>query len=151
MVSNAALAAVCVWSGLHQHLVFESASLAHDVREYASLLQRNQVQEFALAEKEGRLIGQYWHNIETPKVEESELPSYNSAHSDKTCRSYRISLSPSLGRFMSPTIIHRRERRRFSKKSSSLFTATSRFRQYHTIQQKFCLSSSKPRVAKTSR
>ncbi|KAE9410383.1 hypothetical protein BT96DRAFT_961824 [Gymnopus androsaceus JB14] len=68
MVSNAALAAVCVWSGLHQHLVFESASLAHDVREYASLLQRNQVQEFALAEKEGRLIGQYWHNIETPKV-----------------------------------------------------------------------------------
>lgn len=68
MVSNSALAAVCVLTGLHQHLLFESTSLAHDVREYASLLQRAQAQEIALAGKEGRPVGQYWHNVESPKV-----------------------------------------------------------------------------------
>ncbi|KAF9075929.1 hypothetical protein BDP27DRAFT_1540164 [Rhodocollybia butyracea] len=68
MVSNSALAAICVLSGLYQHLLFESATLAQDIRQYVSLLQRAQVDEYALAKKEGRSAGQYWHNIESPKV-----------------------------------------------------------------------------------
>ncbi|KAJ3869715.1 hypothetical protein EV359DRAFT_69777 [Lentinula novae-zelandiae] len=68
MVSNAALAAVCVTSGLHQHLLFESDKLAHDIREYEYLLRRAQTEEYTSAEKEGRPAGQFWHNIESPKV-----------------------------------------------------------------------------------
>ncbi|GAW07656.1 Dicer-like protein 1 [Lentinula edodes] len=68
MVSNAALAAVCVTSGLHQHLLFESDKLAHDIREYEYLLRRAQTEEYTSAEREGRPAGQFWHNIESPKV-----------------------------------------------------------------------------------
>ncbi|KAF5393919.1 hypothetical protein D9757_000107 [Collybiopsis confluens] len=68
MVSNATLAAACVWSGLHHHLRFESTTLAHDIHEYASLLERAQAEEYGSAEREGRIIGQYWYNIESPKV-----------------------------------------------------------------------------------
>ncbi|KIK65355.1 hypothetical protein GYMLUDRAFT_56087 [Collybiopsis luxurians FD-317 M1] len=68
MVSNSTLAAACVWSGLHHHLLFESALLAHDIHEYAHLLERAQAEEYSLAAKEGRPVGQYWHSIESPKA-----------------------------------------------------------------------------------
>ncbi|KAJ3736470.1 hypothetical protein DFJ43DRAFT_1052289 [Lentinula guzmanii] len=67
MVSNTTLAAVCVSSGLHHHLLFESDKLAHDIREYEYLLNRARTEEYTLAEK-GHPIGQFWHNIESPKV-----------------------------------------------------------------------------------
>ncbi|KAJ4466505.1 hypothetical protein J3R30DRAFT_3689707 [Lentinula aciculospora] len=68
MVSNTTLAAVCVSSGLHHHLLFESDKLAHDIREYEYLLKRAQTEEYTLAEQEGRSTGQFWHNIDSPKV-----------------------------------------------------------------------------------
>jgi len=68
MVSNSALAAVCVWSGLHQHLLLESFQLASSIRTYADKLKHNQTEEYKLAETEGRLPGQYWLEIEPPKA-----------------------------------------------------------------------------------
>ncbi|KAJ3766364.1 hypothetical protein FB446DRAFT_794179 [Lentinula raphanica] len=68
MVSNTTLAALCVLSGLHHHLLFGSDKLAHDIREYENLVIQAQNEEYAAAEKEGRPCGQFWHNIESPKV-----------------------------------------------------------------------------------
>lgn len=68
MVSNSALAAVCVWSGLHEFLLFESSQLSTSIQGYAIELKDKQEQEYALAEQEGRSAGQYWLDIEPPKV-----------------------------------------------------------------------------------
>lgn len=68
MVSNSALAAVCVWSGLHQYLLFESPYLENSIRSYASELEVRQQNEYAEAKIEGRPPGQYWLDIEPPKV-----------------------------------------------------------------------------------
>ncbi|KDR83836.1 hypothetical protein GALMADRAFT_150895 [Galerina marginata CBS 339.88] len=68
MVSNSALAAVCVWSGLQEHLLFESAQLAASIQGYTNELKEKQEKEYALAEQEGRSPGQYWLDIEPPKA-----------------------------------------------------------------------------------
>jgi len=68
MVSNSALAAVCVWSGLNEFLLFESSQLSTSIQEYAIELKDRQEKEYVLAEKEGRSAGQYWLDIEPPKV-----------------------------------------------------------------------------------
>jgi len=68
MVSNATLAAVCVWAGLHEHLLFESHVLASDIQAYADNLKRRQEAEYARARQEGRMPGQYWAEVEPPKV-----------------------------------------------------------------------------------
>lgn len=68
MVSNSALAAVCVWSGLQEYLLFESPYLENSIRAYANELKEKQAKEYALAEAEGRSPGQYWLDIEPPKV-----------------------------------------------------------------------------------
>jgi endoribonuclease Dicer len=68
MVSNSALAAVCVWSGLQEHLLFESYALASNMQSYVDELQMKQAQEYELAAREERLPGQYWLEIEPPKV-----------------------------------------------------------------------------------
>jgi endoribonuclease Dicer len=68
MVANSTLAAVSVWSGLHEHLLFESYTLATNMQTYADQLKLKQAQEYELADKEGRLPGQYWLEIEPPKV-----------------------------------------------------------------------------------
>ena len=68
MVSNAALAAVCIWSGLHEHLLFESASLEHSIQTYADELYERQMAEYEAATREGRQPGQYWVDIEPPKA-----------------------------------------------------------------------------------
>lgn len=68
MVSNSALAAVCVWSGLHDHLLFESYNLATSIREYGIALKLKQAQEYEAAEKEARPPGQYWLELDPPKV-----------------------------------------------------------------------------------
>ncbi|KAH8113318.1 ribonuclease III [Phellopilus nigrolimitatus] len=68
MVSNAALAAVCVWSGLHEHLLFESSALEESIQAYADALEEKQRAAHELAAKEKRLPGQYWVEIEPPKA-----------------------------------------------------------------------------------
>lgn len=68
MVSNAALGAVCVWSGLDQHLLFESLQLEGSIHEYKSDLKSRQDEEYQLAKQEGRSPGQYWLGVEPPKV-----------------------------------------------------------------------------------
>lgn len=73
MVSNSALAAVCVWSGLHEFLLFESSQLSVSIQGYAIELKDRQEKEYALAEKEGRPSGQYWLDIEPPKVQTKNL------------------------------------------------------------------------------
>jgi endoribonuclease Dicer len=68
MVSNSALAAVCVWSGLQEHLLFESYILAGSIQAYADELKVKQAKEYDHAEQEDRPPGQYWLEIEPPKV-----------------------------------------------------------------------------------
>jgi len=68
MVSNSALAAVCVWSGLHEFLLYESSQLSTSIQGYAIELRDKQEKEYELAEQEGRSPGQYWLDIEPPKT-----------------------------------------------------------------------------------
>jgi endoribonuclease Dicer len=68
MVSNSALAAVCVWSGLQEHLLFESYTLGGSIQAYADELKVKQAKEYELAKKDNRPPGQYWLEIEPPKV-----------------------------------------------------------------------------------
>uniref|UniRef100_A0A0W0FCG8 RNase III domain-containing protein n=1 Tax=Moniliophthora roreri TaxID=221103 RepID=A0A0W0FCG8_MONRR len=68
MVSNSALAAVSVSSGLHQYLLLESAQLEGNIQSYITTIQQKESEERANAIKEHRPIGQYWHDIEAPKI-----------------------------------------------------------------------------------
>ncbi|KAJ7068184.1 hypothetical protein C8F01DRAFT_1050127 [Mycena amicta] len=67
MVSNPTLAAVCVESGLYKHVLM-AANLYPVVADYAKKLQAMKAEEVALAASEGRPAGQYWQEIEAPKV-----------------------------------------------------------------------------------
>ncbi|KAK0473131.1 hypothetical protein EDD18DRAFT_1197346 [Armillaria luteobubalina] len=67
MVSNRALAALCVCSGLHQHLLFQSAELALSISRYEKELKRKQSEEYTAAQQEGRAPGQFWFDIDPPK------------------------------------------------------------------------------------
>ncbi|KAJ3502176.1 hypothetical protein NLJ89_g9005 [Agrocybe chaxingu] len=60
--------AVCVWSGLQEYLLFESSQLAYSIQTYANELKERQEKEYALAMQEGRSPGQYWLDLEPPKV-----------------------------------------------------------------------------------
>jgi endoribonuclease Dicer len=71
MVSNSALAAICVWSGLQEHLLFDSLALASNMQSYADELKARQAKEYKLAEEEGRSPGQYWVDMDPPKVKSS--------------------------------------------------------------------------------
>ncbi|KAH8830845.1 hypothetical protein DL96DRAFT_1668523 [Flagelloscypha sp. PMI_526] len=68
MVSNSALAALCVWSGLHEHLLFESIYLSSTIQEYITVIKNRQADEYAAAEREHRNPGQYWLEVEPPKA-----------------------------------------------------------------------------------
>ncbi|KAJ7095296.1 hypothetical protein B0H15DRAFT_775415 [Mycena belliarum] len=67
MVSNSALAAVCISSGLHKHLLL-AARLSDSVAEYMEQLKVKQAEEYELARVENRSPGQYWNELEAPKV-----------------------------------------------------------------------------------
>ncbi|KAF9534830.1 hypothetical protein CPB83DRAFT_901776 [Crepidotus variabilis] len=75
MVSNSALAAVCVWSGLHEYLLFESSQLEYGIQSYVNELKEKKTQEYILAAQEGRTPGQYWLEIEPPKALSDVLES----------------------------------------------------------------------------
>jgi endoribonuclease Dicer len=74
MVSNSALAAVCVWSGLQEHLLLESYNLASSIQVYTDRLKVKQAAEYETAAREGRSPGQYWLEIEPPKASDLFLP-----------------------------------------------------------------------------
>ena len=69
MVSNSALAAVCVEAQLHEHIMFESLSLANSMDAYAIKIKAKQKEEYELAAQEGRSPGQYWLDVDAPKVD----------------------------------------------------------------------------------
>ncbi|OBZ71925.1 Endoribonuclease Dicer 1 [Grifola frondosa] len=68
MVSKYALAALCVHIGLHEHIRHASPDLEKSIRAYAENLRVQQDNEFKLAAIENRLPGQYWMELEPPKV-----------------------------------------------------------------------------------
>lgn len=68
MVSNVTLAAICVFAGLHEHLHYESAALAASIRVYATELMNRQKAEVEEAAREHRPAGQFWTEVEPPKV-----------------------------------------------------------------------------------
>ncbi|KAJ7601032.1 hypothetical protein C8J56DRAFT_24327 [Mycena floridula] len=68
MVSNAALATICLNSGLASHVrVSDFPDLAEATREYATTLEGMRSKEYELAQREGRNPGQYWSDIEPIK------------------------------------------------------------------------------------
>ncbi|KAJ7667934.1 hypothetical protein DFH06DRAFT_1183971 [Mycena polygramma] len=67
MVSNSALAAVCVSSGLYKHLLL-ATRLTASVTDYVEKLRVKQAEEYQLAQLEKRSPGQYWQEMEPPKV-----------------------------------------------------------------------------------
>jgi endoribonuclease Dicer len=58
MISNSALAAICVCSGIYNHLVSQARS-THQIDQYAQQL---------LIEREKQPKGQFWSSVEAPKV-----------------------------------------------------------------------------------
>ena len=68
MVSNTALAAICVTRGLHRHLLYDSLELAHNIDVYEGALKVRRSREYETATKENRRPGQYWVDLEPPKV-----------------------------------------------------------------------------------
>ncbi|KAH7887826.1 hypothetical protein F5I97DRAFT_1952052 [Phlebopus sp. FC_14] len=68
MVSNSTLAAVCVLSGLHSYLHFESHALACALESYTRQLDSRRLRESGVAAHEQRDPGQYWLDLEPPKV-----------------------------------------------------------------------------------
>ncbi|KAJ8523549.1 hypothetical protein ONZ45_g63 [Pleurotus djamor] len=68
MVSNSALSAVCVWSGLYKHILFESSHLSSTISAYASQVKARHIEEQKAAKIEGRPEGQYWLELDAPKA-----------------------------------------------------------------------------------
>lgn len=67
-MSNSTLAAVCVYSGIHRFLLFESDLIAKSIQAYSELLENARRADEIQAENEGRMPGQYWVDIEQPKA-----------------------------------------------------------------------------------
>lgn len=68
MVSNSALAAICVQSGLHEYFLHKSQPLQNSIREYAAKLEASKIEEYQAAELDGRPPGQFWLELTAPKV-----------------------------------------------------------------------------------
>ena len=73
MVSNSALAAICVITGLHRHLICHSPELKNSIDTYEVTLQSRRAREYETATKENRRPGQYWTDLEPPKVRHESL------------------------------------------------------------------------------
>ncbi|OJA16985.1 hypothetical protein AZE42_00577 [Rhizopogon vesiculosus] len=68
MVSNSALATVCVRTGLHEYPLYESYTMGNNIRSYAEQLEARRQEESQRAVREGRPLGQYWLDLEPPKI-----------------------------------------------------------------------------------
>ncbi|KIJ56735.1 hypothetical protein M422DRAFT_57385 [Sphaerobolus stellatus SS14] len=75
MVSNSTLAAVCVYSRIHEFLLYESELITNSINVYSELLEEARKKDEIQANYEGRLPGQYWVDIEQPKVLSDVLES----------------------------------------------------------------------------
>ncbi|PCH41180.1 ribonuclease III [Wolfiporia cocos MD-104 SS10] len=68
MVSNSALAALCVNIGLHKHVGHDSPVVGNTIRTYSIQLDIKREEEYQLAKSEDRLPGQYWAEFDAPKI-----------------------------------------------------------------------------------
>ena len=148
MVSNSALAAVSVWSGLHEYLLFESSPLEYGIRSYVNELKDKKEKEYELATQEGRSPGQYWLEIEPPKVRRSIalVVSLLSVYSNFRLYQTWWSLSSVLSTYQ--TTSPQLEQNRFLIMSWNHFlTLTSRFKHFLTTQRKYCLNCCRHKAA----
>ncbi|KZT58796.1 ribonuclease III [Calocera cornea HHB12733] len=68
MVSNAALAAAGVELGLHKYIMHDSSHLTPIISAYAEEVTNLKDEDLAAAQMEGRAPGEYWVDLEPPKV-----------------------------------------------------------------------------------
>ena len=68
MVNNIALGALCIECGLDKFIIHDSTSLQKSIDAYRADAKKAQKLEYDLAEAEGRMPGQYWVDLEPPKV-----------------------------------------------------------------------------------
>ncbi|KIY46644.1 hypothetical protein FISHEDRAFT_47032 [Fistulina hepatica ATCC 64428] len=68
IVCNSALAALCVSSGLHKFVSYEQSGISDRIHGYIDALKVMQDKEYQLAERVQRPPGQYWLDIEPPKI-----------------------------------------------------------------------------------
>ena len=68
MVTNTALATICVETELYKYIIHDSQTLQTSIDEYVRELKKARNMEYQLAESEGRMPGQYWVDVEPPKV-----------------------------------------------------------------------------------
>lgn len=68
MVSNKTIAAICALSGLHVYIQCGSRELIGNIDAHAAKISELKKAEDALAKQEGRSPGQFWLDVETPKV-----------------------------------------------------------------------------------
>jgi len=68
MVSNSALAALCVKCGIHQLVDTRAYGISNSLNAYVSAVTAALHEEQRASLREGRPPGQYWLRIQTPKV-----------------------------------------------------------------------------------
>jgi hypothetical protein len=68
MTSNITLSAIAVHLGLHRQISGLTPAVAHAIETYAANLDKARRKNLQDSEREGRKLGQYWSNLEGPKV-----------------------------------------------------------------------------------
>lgn len=68
MTSNIALSAIAVHLGLHRQISGLTPAIAHAIEMYAVNLDKARRKNQQDSEREGRKLGQYWSNLQGPKV-----------------------------------------------------------------------------------
>ena len=93
MVGNSPLAAICAESGLYRHLHQKSHQIQQSINTYLTALQKAKQKEYAAADDDLRERGQYWFDVNPPKVNDILLLL---RPADLTiCRLFSTSWSPS--------------------------------------------------------
>lgn len=73
MISNETLAAFCVDVGLYNYFRHASPEVGAAISAYMHKIEKAKRDEYASAEQDGRLPGQYWLNTNPPKVRSADL------------------------------------------------------------------------------
>ncbi|EIW82390.1 ribonuclease III [Coniophora puteana RWD-64-598 SS2] len=68
MVANSALAAICVWSGLNEHLLVDDYEVSESFKKYARDLKAKEQEVRTASLRDGTPIGQFWLHITPPKA-----------------------------------------------------------------------------------
>ena len=117
MVSNSALAALCVKCGIHQLMDTRVYGAAHNLNAYVSAVTAALQEEQKTSSREGRPPGQYWLRFQPPKV--SQPTRSKPECSDIICRRYQTSWKASWGLCTSQITAPFRGRKNSSTKSSN--------------------------------